>query len=303
MEENAVRAKNSGRGQPLGGLVLLMLLPLIGGVVGYFGAILLTYVQPKKYESVIVIQVHPSGVAIDSTGGTSGPVPLGAGVSPRFLPTEFEVITAEETLMRVVARLDLTSRWSLPPDRVIEVLRETIVATPIEGTDLIEIRVRQTVSGDAREIAEKVAQAYGERRRDLENARALAALDAEVRNQEDLVDEKRKVLDTLRAASLDAALEARDFVEAKRDLDRSVTLLESMRMQHAAQRIAQKIPRTGMTIHQVPRTAADPVFPNVGANLTMGVVAGAAVGLMFAILIGVLRTGVAPAPPVDDEWA
>ena len=58
-----------------------------------------------------------------------------------------------------------------------------------------------------------------------------------------------------------------------------------------------------MTIHQVPRTAADPVFPNVGANLTMGVVAGAAVGLMFAILIGVLRTGVAPAPPVDDEWA
>ena len=93
MEENAVRAKNSGRGQPLGGLVLLMLLPLIGGVVGYFGAILLTYVQPKKYESVVVIQVHPSGVAIDSTGGTSGPVPLGAGVSPRFLPTEFEVIS------------------------------------------------------------------------------------------------------------------------------------------------------------------------------------------------------------------
>ena len=436
----------------MGGLVLLMLWPLIGGVVGYFGAILLIYVQPKHYESVAVIQVHPPRAAMDSMGESFAPLPLGAGVSPRFLPTEIEVVTMEQNLMIVVGRLDLSTRWRLPPDEVLQLLREIVVATPIEGTDLVEIRVRHSVSGDARDIADALVVAYERRRLSIESTRVgrvLAALDGQIGKMEDLVDEKRKVLETivralgtfprngadghsgpsgteerlrrvrqrlvdlemerkeaalevkellqldsealvsrvlgsgeapeglrelrrahrvesrslaaleesatlegneglgrqrarvevlarelqeavlvlrnglttkldvldgrvkilrgeadkLRAASLDAALEAGEFVEAKRDLDRSVTILESMRMQRAAQRIARGIPGTAVTIHRKPRISADPVSPDVGANLTMGVVAGAAVGLMLAILTGVLRTGIGAAPPGDDEWA
>ncbi len=451
MEENVQNPAEKKARPPLGGLVLLMIFPLIGGIVGYFGAALVTYVLPKKYESVTLLQVHPSGREMSPFVGS---VPSGAGMGSRSFETELWVITADQTLARVVEMLNLTARWQMPPDTAVSILHACVVAEPLEGTELVEIRVRHTNAADARDIAGKVAEAYKERRTSMEMDRArqvLSALDAEVRNQEDLVEEKWRVLVTVAKAmgipyqegvegnsrstreeeglrraeqrlfelkteeirlkteygelrklnsdglldyvrhlntapaddlrelrrvcrieaqvlgaleesgvpdgdeelvrqrakvevlqkeleiaggryregmmvklnvaekrveamreevraqrdqAVEASISSDDFVEAKREYEQARAMLTSMKQQLSAQRIALKIPREPITIHATPRRAPMPVSPVVEAYLTTGVVLGAAVGLILAIVIGLLRGMTNPTEPTeDDEWA
>ena len=110
MEENEPEPVEKEERPPLGGLALLMILPLIGGIVGYFGSALVTYVQPKIYESVMMLQVLPTAREIDPFDGTGS---VGSGVTPRFIATEARVITADATLERVGERLNCCSRWGL----------------------------------------------------------------------------------------------------------------------------------------------------------------------------------------------
>ena len=449
MEENEPEPVEKEERPPLGGLALLMILPLIGGIVGYFGSALVTYVQPKIYESVMMLQVLPTAREIDPFDGTGS---VGSGVTPRFIATEARVITADATLERVGERLNLSERWTQSPENVLAILRKVVVAEHLEGTDLVEVRVRHSNANDARDIAEAVATAYRERRREMELERArrvLNALDSEMRNQEDLVAAKRKVLDTVaqalgipfqegvagdrrsasteaelrsaehavsnletellqgeieismllkletdalltqvlssdaapdglrelrrahriesnvlaalvkdgmvdwseevvrqratvevlakeiqetmvglrqgltmklnlmegrlkamredlhrrRTTAVDAALEAHDFLEAKREFERAQGLLQSMALQSSLQRVALKIPSEPITIHATPRRGSTPVSPDVEGNMAMGVVLGAAVGLILAIVIGVLQRMTGRGVPADDEWA
>jgi hypothetical protein len=79
-------------------------------------------------------------------------------------------------------------------------LKQMVKTDQIRGTELIEIRVRHGKAQDARDIAEAVTEAYKERREDVEEeraSRALAALQNEVRAQEDAVEDKRKLFHTV----------------------------------------------------------------------------------------------------------
>ena len=102
---------------------------------------------------------------------------------------------------------------------------------------------------------------------------------------------------------MDAALEAHDFLEAKREFERAQGLLQSMALQSSLQRVALKIPSEPITIHATPRRGSTPVSPDVEGNMAMGVVLGAAVGLILAIVIGVLQRMTGRGVPADDEWA
>ena len=160
--------------------VCLFALPLLG----LFVAGLLAYVTPKQYESSAVLQVRPLPV----TAGLSGPA-----TGPNFFATESEVIGAAKTIDRVVDALGLVERWALDRRR----LREMITSGQIEGTDLIRIRVRAASPEDARAIAEAVSEAYRGRRNELESRRlqgAIMELRDEIHKQQDLIEDKRKVL-------------------------------------------------------------------------------------------------------------
>ena len=89
----------------------------------FMTAAVITYVLPKKYESVAVVQVLPTTPEIDPFGGQLGQMNAGSGMTRQFFATEFEVIVAEQTLKEVVDRLDLTTRWSLDEDSVIKNLK------------------------------------------------------------------------------------------------------------------------------------------------------------------------------------
>jgi capsular polysaccharide biosynthesis protein len=157
----------------------LLLCFLFSGVV--------TYVMPRLFESTAVIQVKPSA---NDTNMAS------------FFPTEFEVIRSKVTLKMAAQKLDLTERWGLPVDEVVNLLHASVYVTKIRGTDLISITTRKPSREDARDIVKAVYQAYQERRANLENESAVSKLndmEKALMDQSTLVEEKRKKLDELKS--------------------------------------------------------------------------------------------------------
>ena len=102
-------------------LVLVILLPFVGGIFGLLIAGMSGYLAPKTYESAGLMQVHPPGPDLDPIAGGEREAAPTSKSGARFMATEFEVIRAPKTLHRVVDRLDLTQRWgSLTADEIVE---------------------------------------------------------------------------------------------------------------------------------------------------------------------------------------
>ncbi len=409
----------------------------------FMTAAVIIYVLPKKYESKAVVQVNHSILEIDPLAGATGPTFTGAYPSRSYIQNEFQVIVQEQTLKRVIERLDLSSRWNgMNPDSVIKVLKDIVKTKEIRGTDLIEITVRHHNAQDARDIADAVSRAYQERRDSEERGRAgkaLNALDSEVRLQEDRVEEKRKLFHTIvkavgipyieesqysgkmglseerilqtaqmeeyqrekekqqleiqiktllrlnndelmkyaaglnlpnngvpalyagfqagmrgittaRASGLgekhpqiqmakigqaelgkdlkgavvvlqeilqtqlqlvdsqlqkmkevvverrfdavDKALQSQDYIEAKQDYMSSKAMLQTMKINHSSKRIALKIPKNPITIHEEPQIGQSPVSPKVTLFLSLGALVGLVFGVAIAFFLEYLDTSV-----------
>jgi polysaccharide biosynthesis transport protein len=174
------------------GVILLTLLLV------FMTAAVITYVMPKKFESFATIEVKPRERTIDPLGGmmrNSGPT-----MTPQFFGTEFEKIKSRNSLSRVIDNLDLTSKWSTDRETVLRILKGIVNTQNIRGTDLIQITVRHTSKEDARDITAEVARSYKEYRTDLESRsqdKGINEIRKAVRQQEDKVEERRKVLTTI----------------------------------------------------------------------------------------------------------
>ena len=176
------------------GIILLSLLLV------FMTAAVITYVMPKKYESEATIEVKPRAAGLSPLGSDLNELSGAARTTPQFFGTEFEKIKSRNSLEKVVQNLELVNRWSMDKEAVLQILKNIVDTQNIRGTDLISIRVRHTNKVDARDIAEEVARSYRQyrsemERRDSENA--LLELNKAVRNQEDRVEERRKVLATI----------------------------------------------------------------------------------------------------------
>lgn len=286
---------------------ILLVMAVVGPILGFLGAALVTYVMPKKYESVAVLQAVPEPVRVAPDGGAA---PMGPTPS-RFLATEMEVIRAEKTLARAVDALDLSTRWGVERGQAIRMVRETVHVGTIRGTDLIEIRVRHTNAEDARDLALEVAQAYRARRAEFGRKRAedeLAELRKILQEQKDRVEERRKaleeVLDSMGIAG-DAAPDGGDgeasddpvarqrYLVAREDFAAVTSQFEEMALQVQAKRIELELPRSPVVIHEEPVVPRAPVSPNVKINLLLGLVAGVPAGLLLALPIMMLADRIA----------
>lgn len=174
------------------GIILLSLLMV------FMTAAVITYVMPKRFQSEAKIQVKPPGQGLSPLGSSFNEV---AGkVTPQFFATEFEIIKSRNSLEKVVANLELVNRWDIDKEQALRILEGIVATENIRGTDLISIRVRHTNKVDARDIAEEVADSYKEYRTEMESREAerqLRELNKAVREQEDKVEERRKVLSTI----------------------------------------------------------------------------------------------------------
>jgi capsular polysaccharide biosynthesis protein len=147
---------------------VLLVMMVIGPFLGFLVAAVITYIMPKKYESVAVVQVMP-GAGQMAPDGSAEPVHSMPG---RYMATELEVIVAQKTLGPAVDRLDLATRWGVDRELAIGMLREAVGTHNRRGTDLIEIRVRHTHPEDARDCAMAVTKAYRDRKAEFEAKRA-----------------------------------------------------------------------------------------------------------------------------------
>lgn len=176
------------------GIILLSLLLV------FMTAAVITYVMPKKYESSTTIEVKPRIAGISPLGSQLNELSGASRMTEQFFGTEFEKIKSRNSLEKVVQNLELVNRWSVDKESALGILKGIVNTQNIRGTDLISIRVRHTNKVDARDIAEEVARAYRLYRAEIESRdadNALQELNKAVRNQEDKVEERRKVLATI----------------------------------------------------------------------------------------------------------
>jgi capsular exopolysaccharide synthesis family protein len=173
------------------GIILLTLMLV------FMTAAVITYVMPKKYESQAVIEVKPR-IAGMSPLGAQMTESYGAGrMTPQFFGTEFEKIKSRNSLTKVVDNLQLVNRWDVDKETALSILKGIVNTQNIRGTDLIAIRVRHTSKEDARDIADEDSKAYRAYRSEIETRdadRQLQELNKAVQDQEDKVEERRKVL-------------------------------------------------------------------------------------------------------------
>jgi polysaccharide biosynthesis transport protein len=165
----------------------------------FMTAAVITSVMPRKFESTSVVQVNPSMIAINPIGN-SGAANPGAQMTRNYMENEFQTIVSAETLKMAAEKISLPTRWSMEMDDVITALKGVVNASPMRGTDFIEIRVRHAKPDDAKEIADAVSEAYMSRRKAAEvdrAERALEALDQELISQSDKVQDHRKDLTVL----------------------------------------------------------------------------------------------------------
>jgi capsular exopolysaccharide synthesis family protein len=121
-------------------------------------------------------------------------------MSPQFFGTEFEKIKSSNSLAKVVENLELVNKWSVDKETAIRILKGIVNTQNIRGTDLISITVRHTDKEDARNVTHEVARAYKAYRTEIESRdsdKGLYELNKAVRDQEDKVEERRKVLATI----------------------------------------------------------------------------------------------------------
>ena len=176
------------------GIILLTLLLV------FMTAAVITYVMPKKYESEATIEVKPRSMGMSPFGDQMG-ASFGANrMTPQFFGTEFEKIKSSNSLSKVVENLELMNKWGVDKETAIRILKGIVNTQNIRGTDLISIRVRHVNKEDARDVTREVARAYKTYRTEIESREAekgLYELKRAVRDQEDKVEERRKVLATI----------------------------------------------------------------------------------------------------------
>jgi capsular exopolysaccharide synthesis family protein len=176
------------------GIILLTLLLV------FMTAAVITYVMPKKYESSATIEVKPRSVGQSPFEGGGSPSYGSSPMSPQFFGTEFEKIKSSNSLAKVVENLELVNKWSVDKETAIRILKGIVNTQNIRGTDLISITVRHTDKEDARNVTHEVARAYKAYRTEIESRdsdKGLYELNKAVRDQEDKVEERRKVLATI----------------------------------------------------------------------------------------------------------
>lgn len=286
--------------------VFLAMMPA-GAVVGVLLAAVVTYVMPKQYESEAVIEVRPTEVELlgydptDTVGTPSEDV----SKTPVYLKTAVEVINSSASLGNVVEKLELINKWGVDKETAVQILKGIVSTENIRGTDLISIRVRHTDREGVRDIAAEVARVYRDYRKEIMNRdqeRNLAELNKAVKEQEEKVEERRKVYATLMRnggphrslqihdeasdtpeETITRAQDKQDYIDVKRDFETDQALLQNLKLRLISETIIIKTPNESIVIHQEPQIPNRPISPNVTLNLVLGIALGFLISPLLAL--------------------
>jgi uncharacterized protein involved in exopolysaccharide biosynthesis len=168
-------------------------------------ATLVTFILPESFLSTARIKIERDQSDISGMAERGG-LP---SYDPYFIQTEFELMTSEVILGKVIEDLDLNKEWGkkyangdrLKTQETITLLKPRIDLRPVRNTSLIEIRVYSEKADEASKIANAVAEAYKahrlEQRKNLSN-NGIKALEERFAQQEEKVKKAQQQVDAMR---------------------------------------------------------------------------------------------------------
>jgi capsular exopolysaccharide synthesis family protein len=152
-------------------------------------AAVVTYFQPREYQSSVFIEVKSTAEnpRIFGTGDPNVPIH-----DPQLAPTVFQVIQRTGILYPVIEELKLQDKWATQGTRpsreqAYRMLRGKLDVDEVRNTDLLQISVYNTNPQEAADIANKIVAVYQDKRveeeKDILN-RAVGTMNEEVTKQQ-----------------------------------------------------------------------------------------------------------------------
>jgi succinoglycan biosynthesis transport protein ExoP len=282
---------------------LFPVLALVGLFAGVIVAGVITYVQPKTFDSQAVVEIKPPGQMIVSAGST---MPPPVERDPKFLEREMAVIKSQGVLLAAVKQLDFDRKWAVPAVDAAAIVGRSITLEQLKGTDLVTIRARHVNREDARDMVVAVIDEYRKQRisRDAGKSEgAMKALSEAVQEQEDKVEERRKALAGLvRTRTLlhqnegagpppqggTGAVDNEEYIARKREFEEEQALLESLKLKYVTEKVSANLDQDELVIHEDPQLPLAPSGPDVTGNMGMGLMSGLAVSQVLALLLVLL---------------
>ena len=167
-------------------ILLAFLLVLITAAV-------VTYFQPREYQSSVFMEVKSTAENPRMFGGDlNQPIH-----DPQLAPTVFQIIQRTGILYPVIEDMKLQDKWTkdgIRPTReqAYQMLRNKLEVDEVRNTDLLQISVFSTDPQEAADIANKIVAVYQEKRveeeKDILN-RAVSTMNEEVSKQQRKVDD------------------------------------------------------------------------------------------------------------------
>ena len=157
-------------------------------------AAIVTYFQPREYQSSVFIEVRSTA---QNPRIFSGGDPNAAAHDPQLAPTVYQIIQRTGILYPVIEDLKLQDRWGknshkLSREQAYGILRAKLDVDEVRNTDLLQISVYDQNPQLAADIANRIVAVYQDKRveeeKDILN-RAVVTMNEEVAKQQKKVDD------------------------------------------------------------------------------------------------------------------
>jgi capsular exopolysaccharide synthesis family protein len=157
-------------------------------------AAVVTYFQPREYQSSVFIEVRSTAQNMRIFGPGDPNMPVH---DPQLAPTVFQIIQRTGILYPVIEDLKLQDKWAKNGQRptkeqAYQKLRTKLDVDEVRNTDLLQISVLSTDPQEAADTANKIVAVYQDTRVEEEKEilnRAVASMNEEVSKQQRKVDE------------------------------------------------------------------------------------------------------------------
>jgi len=178
------------------GLILLAFLLVV------ITAAVVTFFQPKEYQSSVFIEVK-STAETPRIFGTDGTLPFH---DPQLAPTVYQIIQRTGILYPVIEDLKLQDKWTRSGVRptlqqAYQILRGQLDLDEVRNTDLLQISVFDADPQEAADIANKIVAVYQEKRVQEEKEilnRAVETMNEEVAKEDRKVEASEKEVARIR---------------------------------------------------------------------------------------------------------
>ncbi|HWB60067.1 MAG TPA: hypothetical protein VG733_11285 [Chthoniobacteraceae bacterium] len=283
------------------------------GVALPVGMYTAAYFIPRKYTSIVTLEVNPAPAAVAGENVTP------EESTPYFVEDQRQAIQSMAILYPVIEELGLDTKWSaglptkLTKQGAYQFLLSMLHVIRKPNTDFIEIAVTSTDRQEAADIANTIAIIYQKKRRDDQQERITGSL-SEMRDE---VEKQRAEADKLKAdlaklrengaiqdpnPETDAPLAVpnpeyeaakKKYLEAKKLLDDAIQKYQTDKMQLAVEFVPAKI-------WDRAEPARGASSPNVTALLTVAFAAAfvcVGLGVLLLVIGTAIKRGEPPPVP------